>query len=59
MMVCLLMTSTGSALNWIIDATRVPLAPFGMQPIDSPRRTVPIGTAPIVPDGRNEVRELL
>jgi len=25
------------------------LAPFGMQPIDSPRRTVPIGTAPIVP----------
>ena len=35
------------------------LAPFGMQPIDSPRRTVPIGTAPIVPDDKNEVRELL
>ena len=35
------------------------LAPFGMQPIDSPRRAVPIGAAPTVPDDENEVRELL
>lgn len=35
------------------------LAPFGMQPIEEPRRAVPIGAAPIVPDDEGEVRELL
>jgi uncharacterized phage-associated protein len=35
------------------------LAPFGMEPIDSPMRAVPIGSAPIVPESDVEVHELL
>lgn len=35
------------------------LAPFGLKPISEPLRAVPIGSPPIIPDGEQEVRELL